>query len=217
MRRFYSLLKNELVTGLLLIAPIAGTSYLVYWLITGVDALFPRAWRPSVGGVPLPGLGLAAVLATAFVVGILAHNYVGRRLVAMLDDLVQRIPVLGSTYGLIKQVLEAVFSSGSGSFKRAVLVEYPAAGAWAIGFVTQPHSSDKISHAVGHEVMSVFVPTTPNPTSGFYLLVEKARVRELDMPVAEAFKLMLTMGLADASHESLVITGKWSRQAVAGK
>ena len=215
MRRFYSLLKNELVTGLLLVAPVVGTAYLVYWLITSVDGLFPAAWRPTPWGVRLPGLGLLAVLAVALGVGVLAHNFVGRRIVSILDGVVHKIPLFGSTYGLIKQVLEAVFAKGSGSFKRAVLVEYPLPGSWAIGFVTQPHASELLSDAAETEVLSVFVPTTPNPTSGFYLLVSESRVRELNMPVEQAFKLVLTMGIADSQTADIVTTGKWSRAGAA--
>jgi uncharacterized membrane protein len=215
MRRILSLLKNELVTGLLLLTPVVGTGYLVYWLITSVDGLFPFAWRPSVAGRPLPGLGLVAVLALAFVVGLFAHNFVGRKVIQLADGVVQKVPLFGGTYGLIKQVLEAVFSTGGGSFKRAVLVEYPLRGSWAIGFVTQSHASDAITNAAGAEVISVFVPTCPNPTSGFYLLVDAEHVRPLDMPVEQAFKLVLTMGIADADPSALATTGKWDRKTIA--
>jgi uncharacterized membrane protein len=210
MKRLSSLLKRELLTGLLLIAPVGGTAYLVYWLVTSVDGLFPDAWRPHVNGYPLPGLGLVSVALLALGAGIAAHNFMGRRLVQIFDDLVHRIPLFGSTYGLIKQVLEAVFSSGSGSFKRAVLVEYPVAGSWAIGFVAQAQVAGKLREATETEVLAVYVPTTPNPTSGFYLLVERDKVRELDMPVDQAFKLILTMGIADS--DALATTAKWSRQ-----
>src|SRR5262245_60508806 len=135
MSRLTSLLKRELLTGLLLLAPVGGAVYLAYWLVTTVDGLFPDAWRPRIAGRPMPGLGLIAVLALALGAGLVAHNFIGQRLVKLFDDLVHRIPLFGSTYGLIKQVLEAVFSSGGGSFKKAVLVEYPTPGSWAIGFV----------------------------------------------------------------------------------
>lgn len=212
MRRLSSLLKNELVTGLLLLAPAFGTAYLIYWLVTAVDGLFPNVWRPSVWGVPLPGLGLVSVFVLALSVGIVAQK--GRRLTKLVDRLLHNIPIFGSTYGLLKQVLEAVFSSGGKSFKRAVLVEFPLAGSWAIGFVTQPKASDTFSGAAGQSLLSVFVPTTPNPTSGFYLLVEKGRVRELDMPVDQAFKVMLTMGIAESDPEALTTTAKWSRDEI---
>jgi uncharacterized membrane protein len=210
MKRLSSLVKRELFTGFLLIAPVGGTAYLVYWLVTSVDGLFPDAWRPHIAGHPLPGLGLISVALLALGAGIAAHNFMGRRLVALFDDLVHRIPLFGSTYGLIKQVLEGVFSSGGGSFKRAVLVEYPVAGSWAIGFVAQAQVTGKLRDATDTEVLAVYVPTTPNPTSGYYLLVDRDKVRELDIPVEQAFKMVLTMGLADS--EALATTAKWSRQ-----
>lgn len=209
MKWFTSLLKRELFTGLLLLAPVGGTAYLVYWMVTTVDGLFPDAWRPHIAGHPLPGLGLISVAILAVGAGVAAHNFVGRRLVRLFDDIVHRIPLFGSTYGLIKQVLEAVFSSGGGSFKRAVLVEYPVSGSWAIGFVAQAQVSGKLRDAADAEVLAVYVPTTPNPTSGFYLLVEREKVRELDMPVDQAFKMVLTMGIADG--DGLATTAKWSR------
>lgn len=215
MSRFLSLLKNELLTGLLLMAPVGGAAWLVYSLITAVDGLFPNTLRPRVWGVPLPGLGLIGVVVLALLVGLAAHNFVGRRLVALFDNVVHRIPLFGTTYGLIKQVLEAVFSTGSGSFNRAVLVEYPTQGSWAIGFVTQALVTGKLQEAAGGDILSVYVPTTPNPTSGFYLLVERRRVRDLDMTVEQAFKLVLTMGIADAEGQ-LATTAKWTRPAANG-
>ncbi len=209
MRRLGSLLKNELLTGLLLILPIVGAAWLVVWLATALDGLFPDSLRPSVRGLPLPGLGLVSVVLLAFLLGLLARNFVGRKLVALLDSGLQRIPLFGTPYGLIKQVLEAVFSTGGSSFTRAVLVPYPVAGSWAIGFVTQPLAPARLAQAAGAPVLSVYLPTTPNPTSGFYLLVEASAVRELDMPVEQAFKLLLTMGIADA--EGLATTAKWTR------
>jgi uncharacterized membrane protein len=193
MRRFAKLLKNELITGLVLLAPVVGTAYLVYLIVAAVDGLFPDELRPKVLNTPLPGLGVVSVLVLALVVGILAHS-LGPRIVGMFDRFFASVPLFGGTYGLIKQVFESVFSQGADSFKRAVLVEYPRPGSYAIGFVTA--ASPGVLSSTGKELISVFVPTTPNPTSGFYLLVEKSLVRELDMPVQQAFKLVITMGIA---------------------
>ena len=203
-------IKRELLTGLLLIAPLGGATYLVYWLVASIDGLFPDVFRPTVLGRPLPGLGILAVLVLAVLTGILAQNFAGQRLVRLLDDLAQRVPLFGSTYGLLKQVLEAVFSTGGGSFKQAVLIEFPTPGSWAVAFVAQPHVTGKVREAAGTDLVAVYVPTTPNPTSGFYLVVERTRIRELDMPVEQAFKLVLTMGIADS--EALATTAKWSRK-----
>ena len=210
MKKLVSFLKTELLTGFVLIAPIGGAAWFVYWLVSSIDGLFPDVFRPTVFGRPLPGLGIVVVLVLAMIAGVAAHNFAGARLARVFDEWVHRIPLFGSTYGLIKQVLEAVFSSGSGSFKEAVLVEYPTPGSWAVAFVAQKNVTGKLREAVGKDLVAVYVPTTPNPTSGFYLLVERAQVRVLDMPVETAFKLVLTMGIADA--ESLATTAKWSRR-----
>ncbi|HZS38868.1 MAG TPA: DUF502 domain-containing protein [Polyangia bacterium] len=212
LRTLGRLIKNELVTGMVLLAPVAGTAYLVYSIVRGIDGLFPDALRPRVLGVPLPGLGVASVLVLALLVGLVAHNFLGQRLVGLFDKMFSRVPLFGGTYGLIKQVFESVFSQGAESFNRAVLIEYPRAGIYAIAFVTAEHSGAVLSPD-GKELVSVFVPTTPNPTSGFFLLVEKSLMRELDMPVQAAFKLVVTMGIAK-EPEILTTTAKLSRKTL---
>jgi len=202
------LIKNELVTGLVLLAPVGGTLYLGYLLVSTLDALFPDSLRPKVFGYPLPGLGVVAVILLALGVGVFAHNFIGKRLVDVFDKTFTKMPLFGSTYGLIKQVFESVFSQGAESFQRAVLVEYPRAGCYAIAFVTSTHVPVRTPD--GKELISVFLPTTPNPTSGFYLLVEKSLVRDLEMPVQQAFKLVITMGVAK-EPELLTTTSKLAR------
>jgi uncharacterized membrane protein len=209
-RRLASLLKNELITGMVLLAPVVGTAYLVFWIVSGVDRLFPDEFRPKVGGVPLPGLGVLSVLLLALVVGLVAHNFIGRRLVEWFDRAFTRVPLFGGTYGLIKQVFESVFAQGADSFSRAVLIEYPRPGIFAIAFVTAGTLPSGVAAPAGSDLMSVFVPTTPNPTSGFYLMVDRSLVRELDMPVDQAFKLVITMGIA-REPELLTTTAKLSR------
>ena len=214
MKRIGSLLKNELITGMVLLAPVGGTLYLFYLLVSGAERLFPDELRPRLFGYPLPGLGVVSVLVLALIVGLFAHNIIGRRLVAFFDRALQRVPLFGGTYGLIKQVFESVFAQGAESFNRAVLIEYPRQGVFAIAFVT---SSDvPVRSSDGKELVSVFVPTTPNPTSGFYLLVEKSLVRELDISVQAAFKLVITMGIAK-EPELLTTTAKLQRKDLAAK
>lgn len=208
-RKLGSLLKNELITGMVLLAPVAGTAYLVYLIVSGIDRLFPDELRPRFMGHPAPGLGVLSVLVLALIVGLFAHNFIGRRLVGFIDRGLQRVPLFGGTYGLIKQVFESVFAQGADSFNRAILIEYPRPGIWAIAFVTASHVP--IAGTQGQELVSVFVPTTPNPTSGFYLLVDKKLVRELDLPVQQAFKLVITMGIAK-DPELLTTTAKLQRK-----
>src|SRR5438046_2432817 len=128
LRKLGRLLKGEMITGMVLLAPIGGTIYLVYLLAGALDGLFPDALRPRVFGHPLPGLGVVSVLLLALVVGVLAHYLFGARLVGMFERLFTKMPVFGGTYGLIKQVFESVFAADADSFKRAVLVEYPRPG-----------------------------------------------------------------------------------------
>ena len=209
LRRLGKLIKNELVTGMVLLAPVAGTAYLFYLIVRGVDGVFPSELRQRLFGHTLPGLGVLFALVLALIVGIVAHNFVGQRLVGVFDRLFQRMPIFGGTYGLIKQVFESVFSQGAESFNRAVLVEYPRPGIYAIGFVTAESTS--VLSTTGNELVSVFVPTTPNPTSGFYLLVDRSLVRDLDMPVQQAFKLVVTMGIAK-EPELITTTAKLTRK-----
>jgi uncharacterized membrane protein len=194
---------------MVLLAPIAGTVYLVYAIVSGIDRLFPDELRPHLYGHPVPGLGVLSVLVLALLVGFFARNFIGRRLVAFFDRSVSKVPLFGATYGLIKQVFESVFAQGAESFNRAVLIEYPRPGIFALAFVTA--SSVPVASGTGEELISVFVPTTPNPTSGFYLLVERKLCRELDMPVQQAFKLVITMGIAK-EPELLTTTAKLKRE-----
>ena len=210
MKGLFKLLRNELVTGAVLLAPVLGTLYLIFWVVRTLDGLFPLELRRRLFGGPVPGLGIVFALLLALLVGLFAHNFLGRRLVSWFDRAFQRVPLFGGTYGLIKQVFESVFSQGAESFQQAVLIEYPRPGMWAIAFVTSAHAAPGLPMPDGADPISVFVPTTPNPTSGYYLVVDRALVRELDMSVAEAFKLVVTMGIAK-EPEMLTTTAKLSR------
>jgi uncharacterized membrane protein len=214
-KRLFALLRNELVTGAVLLAPVVGTLYLVFWVVRAIDGLFPNEYRPLVLGVPLPGFGIVLVVLLAFLVGLIAHNFLGARLVGWFDRAFQRVPLFGGTYGLIKQVFESVFSQGAESFQQAVLVEYPREGIWVIAFVTSPYAAAGLPVPVEIDAVSVFVPTTPNPTSGFYLLVDRRLVRPIAMPVADAFKLVVTMGIAK-EPEMMTTTARISRESLAG-
>lgn len=197
MAKFLKLLRTELVTGMVLLAPVAGTIYLFYLLVGTIDSLFPDALRPTVLGRPLPGLGVISVLFLALLVGLFAHNFIGRRLVDLFDRTFSKVPFFGSTYGLIKQVLESVFSQGAESFKRAVLIEYPRPGIYSLAFVTSAEAPIAMD---GKQVVSVFLPTTPNPTSGFYLLVDRSLVTEVNISVEQAFKIVITMGVVQRAE-----------------
>src|SRR5262249_8373759 len=159
----------NLLTGLLVTLPIAVAIWIFVSIASSVDQIFPDRWRPALLGHPLPGLGLVAATLILLVVGVLARNFLGQRLLAAVDQGLGHIPIFGKTYGLLKQIVEAVFSKQGKAFRRVVLVRFPHSSVWSIGFVTD--SSAEIEVKLRRRVLAVYVPTTPNPTSGYYLFV----------------------------------------------
>jgi uncharacterized membrane protein len=158
--------------------------------------LLPEALQPrNLIGVHIPGLGVVLTLLVVLLTGLLAANIIGQRLVALWEGLLARIPVVKTIYNSVKQVSDTVFSSSGEAFRKALLVQYPREGAWTIAFQTGQPGGDVAKHLRG-EYVSVYVPTTPNPTSGFFLMMPRADVIELDMSVDEALKYVISMGVA---------------------
>lgn len=192
-------LRRLLVAGLIIWLPLLATVLVVRVLVGLVDRtllLLPPAWRPeALVGFHIPGLGLVLALLILLGTGLLAANLVGRRVVEAWDRLVHRIPLVRSIYSGAKQVAETVFADGSTSFKRVLLVEYPRKGVWSLCFQT---SSDleEIQSRTAREVACVFVPTTPNPTSGFILFVPRDELVPLDMSVDEGLRMIISLGVA---------------------
>ncbi len=192
-------LRNYFFTGLAVFAPIGVTVYLVWLFVRSVDGLVarlipppyaPSDWLP----IAVPGLGLviAVIAITAF--GAFVTNFAGRKLLALGERLLQRLPVVRGIYGTVKQIAETVMKPASGTFRSVVLVEYPRPGLWAIAFVAS-EASPKISRAVEPEMLNIFLPTTPNPTSGFLLFVPRRNCIFIDMSVEEAIKYVISAGL----------------------
>jgi uncharacterized membrane protein len=186
--------RRNLLTGLLVTLPIAVAIWIFFSIASSVDQIFPDRWRPALFGHPLPGLGLVAATIILLVVGALARNFLGQRLLNAVDQGLGHIPIFGKTYGLLKQIVEAVFSKQGKAFRRAVLVRFPHSSVWSIGFVTD--SSPEIDLKLSRRVLAVYVPTTPNPTSGYYLFVPEEETIALDLAVEQALKLVVTMGIA---------------------
>jgi uncharacterized membrane protein len=194
--------KKHFITGLLVWIPLAITVWVLNLIVTSMDrtllllpeALRPRAWL----GFDVPGLGALLTLIIVFVTGLLAANIIGQRLVSIGESLLARIPVVKTIYNSVKQVSDTLFSSSGEAFRKALLVQYPHAGSWTIAFLTGTPGGDVANHLRG-EYVSVYVPTTPNPTSGFFLMMAKADVIELDMSVDEALKYVISMGVAAPS------------------
>ncbi|MBP0593520.1 DUF502 domain-containing protein [Paraburkholderia sp. LEh10] len=191
-------LKTVFLTGLLVLVPLAITLWVLGLIIGTMDQtllLLPRAWQPErLLGFRLPGLGAVLTLAFIFVVGLLTQNFVGQKLVGWWEVIVARIPVVGPIYTSVKQVSDTLLSSSGNAFRKALLIEYPRKGAYTIGFLTGIPGGDVVNH-LKEDYVSVYVPTTPNPTSGFFLMVPKSEVIELDMTVDAALKYIVSMGV----------------------
>jgi len=191
-------LKSVFLTGLLVLVPLAITLWVLNLIIGTMDEtllLVPRAWQPErLIGIRLPGLGAVLTLAFVFVVGLLTHNFIGQKLVGWWNALVRRIPLVGPLYSSVQQVSDTLLSSNGNAFRKALLIEYPRRGSWTIAFLTGIPGGEVAEHLHAEHV-SVYVPTTPNPTSGFFLIVPKSEAIELDMSVDTALKYIVSMGV----------------------
>src|SRR5262249_18270581 len=186
--------KRNFLTGLAVTLPVAGALWIFISIAGLVDEIFPDAWRPKVLGHPMPGLGLIVATVIILFVGALARNFLGQQLISWGDKVVEHIPVFGKTYGLLKQIVQAVFGKQRDAFRQAVLVRFPHPHTWSVGFVTA--TEPEIEYKLNRKIVAVYIPTTPNPTSGYYLFVPEEETIALDMPVDQALKLVVTMGIA---------------------
>ena len=196
-------MRKYFLTGLLVLVPLVITVWVLSAIISTLDQslLFvPEAWQPrSLFGRDVPGFGAVLTLAIVFLTGLLTNNLVGRYIVRLGDRIMKRIPVVSSLYGSVKQVSDTLFSSSGNAFRTPVLIPYPHADSYTIAFLTGVPGGDVKNHLVG-DYVSVYVPTTPNPTSGFFLMMERSRVKELDMTVDAALKYIVSMGVVAPSH-----------------
>jgi uncharacterized membrane protein len=190
-------LRNSFFAGIVAATPVAVTVWLVYTLIHFVDRtvkpLIPPRYQDSyVFAIPGAGVLLAALVLT--LLGAFTANIIGRSLLQFGERIVARVPFVRETYGLIKQVVETVFASNQKAFKEVVLIEYPRRGLWTIGFLSSP-ADGELAERLGPDYVGVFVPTIPNPTSGFILWTLRSEVTVLDMTVEEGAKLILSAGI----------------------
>ena len=192
--------RNNFLTGLIIVAPVVITIYLTWTIIEFVDARVVP-WVPAVYTprtyieYDIPGFGLFIFLVFTTVVGYFTRNLFGRQLIRIAEGWVDRLPIVRTIYNALKQIVETILSQSHSSFQKACLVEYPRKGIWAIAFISTSTKGEIPPKAGEPEMMSVFLPTTPNPTSGFLLFVPTADVIELDMTVEEAAKLVISAGL----------------------
>lgn len=195
-------MKRYFVAGLLIWIPIVITIWVLAWIVGTLDQtllLLPYSLRPTqLLGFHVPGLGVILSLAVVLLTGVVAANIIGQRLVRYWDGLLARIPVVKSIYYSVKQVSDTLFSSNGQAFRKTLLVQYPRANCWTIAFLTGQPGGDA-AHRLSEHV-SVYVPTTPNPTSGFFLMLPRSDVIELDMSVDEALKYIVSMGVVSPSR-----------------
>ena len=198
-RLFRHKLKKYFLTGLLVVVPITMTLLVLRWLFRFINSLLinilPEVLRPeALYGIPVPGISLVATLLLILLIGVLAANIFGRSLVTFSEKLVDRIPYVKGVYTLFKQVSDTILKRDHGAFRKVVLIEYPRKGIWSVAFVTGK-SSGEVQRVTAENLVNVFVPTTPNPTSGFYILVPEDDLIVLKMTVEEAFKLIISGGM----------------------
>jgi uncharacterized membrane protein len=191
--------RRYFLSGLLVWLPIWVTILVIRFLVATLDGIFlllPRRYQPDVLiGFHVPGIGLLIIVLIILLTGLVAANFLGKRIVVIWDSLIGRIPLVRSVHAGVKQILQTLFSSDGESFRKVLLVEYPRAGMWTLAFQTgdaTPEVADALNDGA---MVSLFVPTTPNPTSGFLIMVARKNVIELNMSVEQALKFVISLGV----------------------
>jgi len=203
LKRLKTSLRKYFFTGLLVIVPISVTGYAIWFLLKAMDAILkyvPDRYLPETYlHIHIPGLGLILVVFLVFAVGLLTRNFVGRKMVHLGEKIVDRIPLARIIYVGVKQLLEALFFQKTKAFDKAALIEYPRRGIYAICFITG-ESKGEVQCKTNKNMINVFVPTTPNPTSGFYILIPENELIILNMSVEDAFKLIVSGGIVSPNE-----------------
>jgi len=190
--------RKYLITGLLIWIPLVITLWVLKLVVDTLDQsllLLPPEWRTeSFLGFHVPGLGVILTLVIVFVTGVIGTNFFGARLVHLWHEILHRIPVVSSIYSSVKQISDTLFSSSGQAFRKALLVQWPREGVWTIAFLTGVPGGDAVRHLAG-DYVSVYVPTTPNPTGGYFVMLPRQDTIELDMSVDDALKYIISMGV----------------------
>ncbi|CAC9981018.1 Uncharacterized membrane anchored protein Mext_4159 [uncultured Gammaproteobacteria bacterium] len=190
-------LRNYFVSGLLFWIPLGLSVVLIKFFLETLNNLIPSQYLPKVLSdlsSSIPGSGIILVLLIMLVTGILVNNFIGRKLLQLWNKLLNKIPGFRGIYNALKQLSDTVFNPSGKSFKKALLIQYPRKGLWTIAFQTSDYQGE-VAKIIGKELVNIYVPTTPNPTSGFFIMLAKEEVIELDMSVDEAFKLVISTGV----------------------
>jgi uncharacterized membrane protein len=199
-------IRNYFLTGLVLVGPVFITGYLLWWFVNWVDDLvrpfIPVLYRPETYmPVRIPGTGLIIAFVTLTLLGFVTANIVGRKLVEFGDSLLHRMPIVRPIYRTMKQIFETIFSNSGSSFRKVGLVEFPAPGMWSLVFVSQSPSADVAARLPATEHVSVFLPCTPNPTTGFFFYLPRSDIIELDISVEAAMTVLMSAGMVQPSAD----------------
>ena len=190
-------LRNYLISGLLFWIPLILTIIVIKFFLEFINSLVPQEYLPEAIfnlDTSIPGSGIILLFLIILITGILVTNILGRRLVSLWEKLLNRIPGFRNIYNILKKVSDTVLNTSSQSFKKAFLIQYPSKGIWVIAFQSGDYRGEAES-IIGEETINLFVPTTPNPTSGFFVLIPKKDAFELDISVEDAFKLVISAGV----------------------
>lgn len=225
LEKVFSSLKIILLAGLAIWLPIVVTFWLLHFLVNLLDQVqvfLPDALRPSsLYGKEVVGFGALTAILILLITGLFARNFIGSKILIIWDSLLQRIPIVSSVYNSVKQVSDTFFSSNSNAFREAVFVEFPRKDTWTIGFVTTRFVPEGKDGSPLSKPIGIFVPTTPNPTSGYLIWVEEAQVRQLNISIEEALKLVVSMGVVtknvDENNKTIVLDREQVKTAIAKK
>ena len=210
-RTLFARLRTYFLTGIVVSAPVGITIWLIWLFVAFVDRtvvpIIPEAYNPSdVLGVSVPGIGVIVVLIVVTMIGFLVTNFFGRFFVRMGENMVSRVPVVRTIYGVLKQIFDAVLAQSEGAFREVVLIEYPRKGIWVLGFITSA-TQGEVQRVTPEEMVNVFLPTTPNPTSGFLLFVPRKDCITLHMTVEEGVKLVISGGIVSPPDRDKMSAG----------
>ena len=197
MLKILTRIRNYLISGLLFWIPLILTIIVIKFFIEFINSLVPKEYLPETLfdlDTSIPGSGIILLFLIILITGIFVTNILGRRLVSLWEKLLNRIPGFRNIYNILKKVSDTVLNTSSQSFKKAFLIQYPSKGIWVIAFQSGDYKGEAES-IIGEDTINLFVPTTPNPTSGFFILIPKKDVFELDISVEDAFKLVISAGV----------------------
>jgi uncharacterized membrane protein len=190
--------KKNIFTGLIVLIPLVLTFWVIYSLAHFLDQVvlfLPYEYQPDhLVGFNIPGVGVILTIASIFLVGLIANNFFGKRFISLYEIILDKLPFVKSIYGGIKQVSDTLFSNNSNAFSKAVLIEFPDAKNYTFAFITG-ETDERISKILKGKYVNVYVPTTPNPTSGYTLMVPRNKIKEIDVSVDQALKYVISMGV----------------------